>query len=496
MKNLSLFLMLLITLVACDSNTEKNGAADVPVEELIDLPLARQLHDFHPYIKYDSIRDRRFKYEELKAVIASLDPAVFSVKKAGSSIEGRDIFLIKMGEGPVRVLLWSQMHGDESTATMALVDMFRFFQQKEQFQEFVAMLHNELSLYFIPMLNPDGAERFQRRNALGVDLNRDALRLQSPEARILKHTRDSLDADWGFNLHDQNRYYATGNQPHMAGISFLAPAYNYEKDINEKRAEAMKLIVGMNAVLQTYIPDKVGRYSDAFEPRAFGDNIQKWGTRTILIESGSLREDREKQYLRQLNFTILLSAFNEIAKAKVKDFPLEPYEEIPFNNSNAFQDLIIRKATRYINDQPYLIDLAFRNNEIGYAENQQYYFRSTISDLGDLSTQYGYEELNAEGLVVSIGKTYPREFNNLTELESLNLTEQLRKGYTDFIVKKAPAPWQTDRMPVRILPRSPSEAIEVGDNPSLLLSDEDGEVKWVVINGFFHSLDLKGLKDL
>jgi hypothetical protein len=30
------------------------------------------------------------------------------------------------GHGPTTVLLWSQMHGDESTATMALADIFAF----------------------------------------------------------------------------------------------------------------------------------------------------------------------------------------------------------------------------------------------------------------------------------------------------------------------------------------------------------------------------------
>ena len=148
-------------------------------------------------------------------------------------------------------------------------------------------LLRELQIVFIPMLNPDGAERFQRRNALGVDLNRDALRLQSPEAQLLKAKRDELSADWGFNLHDQSRYYAAGNHPRTAAISVLAPAYNYEKEVNAVRERSMRMIGQMNAVLQAYIPGQVARYNDDFEPRAFGDNIQKWGTSTILIESVS-----------------------------------------------------------------------------------------------------------------------------------------------------------------------------------------------------------------
>ena len=86
--------------------------------------------------------------------------------------------------------------------------------------------------------------------------------------------------------------------PYTASISFLAPAYNYEKDVNQTRGDAMRLIGFINQVIQNYLPGKVGRYSDSFEPRAFGDNIQKWGSRTILVESGGLEGDREKQKLR------------------------------------------------------------------------------------------------------------------------------------------------------------------------------------------------------
>ena len=39
----------------------------------------------------------------------------------------------------------------------------------------VKRILSALTLYVVPMLNPDGAERYQRRNAQNIDLNRDAL---------------------------------------------------------------------------------------------------------------------------------------------------------------------------------------------------------------------------------------------------------------------------------------------------------------------------------
>ncbi len=487
----SLPLLFIAYLFCSCGNTDKTGAQDIKFDgEVVDFELADDLYKFHDQIKNKTIVNRRFKHKDVVAAIQDLDPSIFEVRTAGQSIEGRDIFLIKIGQGAKKVLLWSQMHGDEPTATMAILDIFNFFQQKNQFQELKAALLNELSIYFIPMLNPDGAERFQRRNALGVDLNRDALRLQSPEAQLLKKIRDSLDADWGFNLHDQNRYYAAGHNPHTASISFLAPAYNFEKEVNQERGEAMQIIIAMNGVLQEYIPNMVGRYSDAFEPRAFGDNIQKWGTRTILIESGSIKDDREKQRLRQLNFTILLTSFNEIAKGAYQKLPLGLYDEIPFNNSDAFQDLIIRKANVKINDQDYKIDLAFRHGEIDNEENTDYHFRSFISDLGDLSTQHGYIELDAESLTLVPGKVYSSKVRSLKRLIKIEPLDLLKAGYTNLFMKDPPEADQIDQLPLRISSNeTPDIEIAVGKNPSMLLQQSDGTFKYAIVNGFVWDLD-------
>ena len=182
-------------------------------------------HAFKDYTRYQekSLNIRRFKHADIQPLIEELkrEPG-FGVKKLGKSIEGRSISMISLGTGKTTVLLWSQMHGDESTATMAIFDLLNYFISNKG-------LLDKINLHFIPMLNPDGAEQFTRRNAIGIDINRDAMRLQSPESRILKAARDSLKADFGFNLHDQSKYYNAENTEKPATISLLAPAYNEEK---------------------------------------------------------------------------------------------------------------------------------------------------------------------------------------------------------------------------------------------------------------------------
>jgi murein tripeptide amidase MpaA len=133
----------------------------------------------------------------------SIASPVLRTEQIGESILGRPIRSVTFGQGPTKVLLWSQMHGDEATATMALADIFRFLVEATG-DPLRDRLRRDLTIAFIPMLNPDGAEVFQRENAVGIDVNRDARRLSTPEARTLKKMHEAFRPQFGFNLHDQN----------------------------------------------------------------------------------------------------------------------------------------------------------------------------------------------------------------------------------------------------------------------------------------------------
>ncbi|MFN7116668.1 MAG: M14 family zinc carboxypeptidase [Saprospiraceae bacterium] len=491
MRHLFIFAILLIS-ASCRNQTLPDASSDgEPHPLLIRQRLNeaekhyQQFYNSYTTFKEASIKTRKFKHADIVPLIQRLqDP--FKVSKAGESMEGRAIYRVSIGTGATQVFLWSQMHGDESTATMAIMDLFNFFSRSgDEFDEYRQKILSNMTLTFIPMLNPDGAERWQRRNVLGVDLNRDALRLQCPESQILKKVRDELNADWGFNLHDQGRYYVGDQKVKIATFSFLAPAFNVEKEVNEKRGDAMQLIGLMNKILQPYIPAKIGRYDDTFEPRAFGDNIQKWGTRTILIECGLNENDPEKQTIRRLHYMLLLAAFEAIADKSYEQTDFAAYNAIPFNDNVGVFDLIVRGAQVQHDGKWYTMDLGYKRDDTwlqyGYAS------KPSITEFGDMSIFSAYDEIDANGYRAVPGKVYPTVLQNIAALKELDIPLILAQGYTDVRLREFPDTKKPFPLNLLKASESPDNAIRLWGNPNFVLQ-RNGETGFAVVNGFGYDL--------
>lgn len=364
--------------------------------------LARRLYDAHETVKEKTLTHRRFKHQDILPLLDSLNgQGPLSVSQVGQSFEKRSIHQVKAGTGDKKVLLWSQMHGDEATATMALFDIFNFLKENNDgFDSLRKTILANVTLYAVPMLNPDGAQRFQRRTALEIDMNRDALRLQTPEGRLLKELQQTLQPLVGFNLHDQNPRYSVGKTGKQAVVSFLATAFDPARSINDVRKRSMELIVGMNRVLQQFVPGQIARYDDEFEPRAFGDNIQKWGTTLVLIESGGVAGDPEKMRIRQLNFVAILTALEAIATESHVQENIAAYQIIPENSRTLF-DLLIRNATIVRNGKRVKVDIGINHNEENADSARTFRYKSTIEEIGDLSTYQGLKEIDATDLTLT-----------------------------------------------------------------------------------------------
>lgn len=352
----------------------------------MDYSVTELLEHFNK-VKEPFFTHRRFKHADVENLIRN---SKLESELVGNSHEGRSISMMRWGSGPTRLLLWSQMHGNEATATMALFDLCKFLEG-----DGLTHLENKISIYMVPMLNPDGAERFIRRTAQGIDMNRDARSLATPEGKLLKKLHVELNPHFSFNLHDQDTRYAAGPGGKQVKMAFLATAQDETRSWTPNRMASMQVICAIKDALEQLIPGQIARFSDEYEPRAFGDNIQEWGHSLILVESGGSHPDREKMALRELNFLSLMVAFQKIANTSYTKHSLKEYEAIPLNTKSIF-DLKI-KSVRYKNT---LVDLGINLEEINNKEATHFSLKSNLVDLGDLSTFTGLEEIEAQGLEV------------------------------------------------------------------------------------------------
>jgi len=447
------------------------------------MSLFQQL--YHNYNDYhiSEIENNRFQPKDFYRVLEPL-ASKFGMFKLGSSVEGRPIFSITIGEGSVRVLLWSQMHGNESTATRAILDILQFFNNPGVLADAHHDILNKLTVCIIPMLNPDGAERFQRRNALEIDINRDARVFASPEALILKSIIKDFNPDIAFNLHDQRRFYNIKGTAKPSTMAFLSPAYNQQEEINSTRSKAMHLIAGMRMDLETVIPDQVGIYKDSFSPRAFGDYCQAQGVTTVLVESGWQRCDVEKEYVRKLNFCSLLSAFNTIANNSYNQFTVADYQTIPMNDEKLF-DVLIRGIGFKSGNGTIKYDIGIHRTEETINGSKAYYSNGVIADIGDLKEYYGFEEVDGGELVVNCGNVCTDYTHSWQDLSKVEVLELLKQGYLYLRIDKHINICDSG-LPINLIHEDftpPTQPI-FEDSANLILRSASGDIKFIVVNGF------------
>jgi hypothetical protein len=304
----------------------------------------------------------------------------------GKSVLEKPIYSYNIGTGKIRIFLWSQMHGNESTTTKALFDFLNLLQSGSELAE---NFLNTFTFLCIPMLNPDGAALYTRENANKIDLNRDSQNLTQPESRILRETFDLFKPDYCFNLHDQRTIFGVSDLGKPATMSFLAPAYNDEREINETRLRAIELIATVNEQLQIYLPDQIGRFDDSFNINCIGDMFQHLGVPTILIEAGHFPNDYEREETRKFVFMSLVYSFSALSENVIVNNGIDKYLNIPQNKA-VFYDIIYKNIKINYDGIEIITNFAVQYKE-ELIENQVC-FNAYIVIIGDLEHNFGHLE--------------------------------------------------------------------------------------------------------
>lgn len=293
-------------------------------------------------INNEQIRLTRYytyaQFEEVfLEVVKLLPPNFYTFSFLGSSVQNRSIYGLKLGHGPYKILAWSQMHGNESTTTRALLDLI-------QSPDLFTLLKGK-SLYIIPVLNPDGAEAWTRNNANNVDLNRDALDLSQPESQLFRDTLDFYEPDLALNLHGQRSIYGVEANSLPCQLSFLAPAADAIKSITSSRLTSMHLINKIVSALQLKMTAVIGRYDDSFNQNCYGDYCQSQNIPTLLFEAGHAQDD----YSRDVATGLILEGLKTVLLNAEDHLDLDPnevrsaYESIS-PVSKCYVDILIRNV--------------------------------------------------------------------------------------------------------------------------------------------------------
>lgn len=295
-----------------------------------------ELENLYKLCKEDSLFGKWIVFKDIQPLILNLKKV--KVIQIGTSERNIPIYKLQLGLGRKKILIWSQMHGNEATGTKAVFDFLKLIENTTN--NFLNKILTHCTIEIIPMLNPDGALAYTRTNANDVDLNRDAVALQAKESKLLRKVLEDFNPEFCFNLHDQRTIFGVEGTKNPASISFLAPSEEETRAITNGRKQTMNVIVAMNSLLQNVIPNHVGRYTDEFYPTATGDNFQKLGHNTILIEAGHYPDDYNREEVRKFNFFALLQGLYHIA---VSDYfsDYKGYFDIP-NNEKSFLDVIHR----------------------------------------------------------------------------------------------------------------------------------------------------------
>ena len=352
------------------------------------------------------------RHKDLKNYLERLKQLGIKGDQVGVSNQNREIYQMEWGTGRTKVFLWSQMHGDEPTATSALIDMFSYLQTNRD-KDWVKKLSETVTIRAVPMLNPDGADAYQRRNWQGIDINRDAVNLQTPEARLLKKLRDEWSPEIGFNLHNQQALTTAGRSNRQAAISFLVVYGDEAKTTSLGHERNRRLASAMTIALENFMRGYIGRYDDEWSPSAFGDNFSAWGTPVILIETGALH-GKDEMFLVKMNFVAILTALNALATGSEKNLTGANYDQLPENSSGRLFNIIFRNATvidRANAQTSALADIAVNVDRRRAEFTPPFYIRQVSS----LSAYSGLEEFDVSGYyaVARFTSIKPGEFSEL-----------------------------------------------------------------------------------
>lgn len=189
-------------------------------QELLALAPEAHLIEFDINAKYDRLNGKWLAgYHDFTTVeselrqIASAHPDLATFDVYGKSKEGRPLFVLKLAgnakQNQPEVMLTSATHGDELIGVEVLFGILNGLVSGYGKDTRVTDIVNHHTIYFIPVINPDGYIRKQRY-ANGVDPNREYPWPETPDRNPNECIKAVMDFFAQHDIKGSIDYHASG----------------------------------------------------------------------------------------------------------------------------------------------------------------------------------------------------------------------------------------------------------------------------------------------
>ena len=156
------------------------------------------------------------------------------------------------------------------------------------------------------------------------------------------------------------------------------------------RLRACQLAAGMAHWAQSKLPRRVARWTDEYEARAFGEGFQRAGISTVLVETGALPGDPEKELLRTHLTHLLLSTLASLADGSWQQADPQWYHDLP-DNHTVDHDLHLTGGTVVVDGREHRADVALLFQDPVARTGP------ALAELGDLGTATALERIDCTG---------------------------------------------------------------------------------------------------
>lgn len=106
-------------------------------------------------------RQENYNYQKMQQDINQLSKYYNSltISSFGKSLANKKLYLLKLGTGTKKIAVVGGIHGRESITSLLILKLVENYIKQQTISEYnLDTILNQVSFYFIPMLNPDGIE--------------------------------------------------------------------------------------------------------------------------------------------------------------------------------------------------------------------------------------------------------------------------------------------------------------------------------------------------